>query len=97
MTIEVGLIIALIGLIVSVYFNITSASRAARNENKQDASCLTTVIVKLENIGSDVKEIKTDMSNLKTEIKSITERLVVVEQSTKSAHKRIDELGGASR
>jgi peptidoglycan hydrolase CwlO-like protein len=97
MTIEVGLVIALIGLIVSVYFNITSAGRAARNENKQDASCLTTVIVKLENIGSDVKEIKTDMSGLQSEMKNITERLVVVEESTKSAHKRIDEMGGAVR
>lgn len=97
MTIEVGLIIALIGLIVSVYFNITSASRAARNENKQDASCLTTVIVKLENIGADIKEIKTDMSGLQLELKNITERLVVVEQSAKSAHKRIDEMGGATR
>ena len=97
MTIEVGLVIALIGLIVSVYFNITAANRAARCENKEDAASLTTVIVKLENIGSDVKEIKTDMSSLQAEMKNVMERLVVVEQSTKSAHKRIDEMGGAAR
>lgn len=97
MTIEIGLVIALIGLIVSVYFNITSAGRAARTENKQDAACLTTVIVKLENIGSDIKEIKTDMSGMQAEVKNIIERLAVVEESTKSAHKRIDGMGGVSR
>lgn len=97
MTIEIGLVIALIGLAISLYYNMTSAARASRCENKQDASALTTVIVKLENIGSDVKEIKTDMSSLQVEMKNITERLVIVEQSTKSAHKRIDELGGAIR
>lgn len=97
MTIEIGLAIALIGLVVSIYFNITSASRAARCENKEDAASLTTVIVKLENIGADIKEIKTDMSGLQAEMKNVMERLVIVEQSTKSAHTRIDEMGGAAR
>lgn len=97
MTIEIGLVIALMGLVVSLYYNITSAARAARCENKEDVSSLTTVIVKLENIGADIKEIKTDMSGLQAEMKDVTQRLVIVEQSTKSAHKRLDELGGAAR
>jgi peptidoglycan hydrolase CwlO-like protein len=97
MTIEIGLVIALMGLVVSLYYNITAAARAARCENKEDASSLTTVIVKLENIGADIKEIKADMSGLQAEMKDVTQRLVIVEQSSKSAHKRLDELGGMAR
>lgn len=51
-----------------------------KKENRQEASQLTTVIVKLENIGNDVKEIKTDLREVKADIKKHSERLAIVEQ-----------------
>ena len=52
------------------------------------------MIVKLENIGDGVSEIKSDMKNVKGEVQELRERLVVVEQSAKSAHHRLDGLAG---
>ena len=50
----------------------------------------------MELVQSDLKEIKADFKaeirTLKSDLESIKERMVVVEQSTKSAHRRIDEL-----
>lgn len=51
-----------------------------KKNNQQEASQLTTVIVKLENIGNDVKEIKTDLREVKADLKNHSERLAIVEQ-----------------
>lgn len=64
-----------------------------RSGTKEGASEITTVIVKLESIQSTVTEIKSDVRGIKDDIKEIDHRLIIVEQSTKSAHKRIDEMG----
>ena len=53
---------------------------------------MTTVIVKLENIGTGITEIKSEMTNVKNDIKEDRERLIRVEDSAKQAHKRLDEL-----
>ena len=50
------------------------------------------MIVKLENIGDGVSEIKSDMKNVKGEVQELRERLVAVEQSAKSAHHRLDGI-----
>ena len=53
---------------------------------------MTTVIVKLESIGTGVSEIKSDMRNIKEDIVDLRERMIIVEQSVKSAHHRIDSI-----
>ena len=63
-----------------------------RSGAKEGTSEITTVIVKLENIQSTVTEIKSDVRGIKDDIKEIDHRLTIVEQSTKSAHKRIDGI-----
>lgn len=70
--------------------------RNQKKDSRDDGAQISEVLVKLEILGSDLKEIKADF---KTEVKAIRadmdnfkDRLVVVEQSTKSAHKRLDEL-----
>ena len=52
------------------------------------------LIVKLENIGNGVNEIKSDMRNMRNDIQDLRDRLIIVEQSTKSAHHRLDGLEG---
>ena len=50
----------------------------------------------MELVQSDLKEIKADfkaeIKGLKVDIEKVKERLVVVEQSAKSAHHRIDSI-----
>lgn len=90
MTIEVALLISGVSLAFALYQGITNIKRNRTQDDKQDASQLTTVIVKLENIGEGVNEIKSDMRNIKEDVQELRERVVAVEQSTKSAHHRID-------
>lgn len=50
------------------------------------------IIVKLETINENVKEVKSDMKDVKSDMERVKERLIIVEESTKAAHKRIDGL-----
>lgn len=100
-TITFTLLIAISGLIMSGITLVCNIRRAIKGEAKSDQMAMTTVAVKLENIQDNMKELKTDfssnMSDLKKDILSIRsdmnefrERIVAVEQSTKSAHHRMD-------
>lgn len=92
MTIEVALVISGLSLAFGIYQGVVSLKRGQRAEDKQDATQLTTVIVKLENISSGISEIKADMRNVKDEVRDLRDRIIKVEDSAKSAHRRIDEL-----
>ena len=81
--------------LVSVLSFLVAAFALARNlklDTKSDQTELTTVIVKLETINENIKDVKADMKDVKDDIDKIRERLIAVEQSVKSAHKRIDGL-----
>ena len=66
--------------------------RNLKGDTKQDAGQMMEIIVKLENINEGVKDIKSEVKDIRTDMDKTKERLVVVEQSLKSAHKRIDTL-----
>ena len=90
MRIEVALSISGVSVAFGVFSGIANMKRNAKNDTKLDASEMTTVIVKLENIGDGITEIKSEMKNVKDDMKESRERLVKVEESAKQAHKRID-------
>ena len=90
MTIEVALLISGVSLAFGVYSGISNLKRNQKQDDKNEASQLTTVIVKLENIGTGISEIKNEISNVKNEGKESRERIIKVEESAKQAHKRLD-------
>jgi peptidoglycan hydrolase CwlO-like protein len=90
LTIEVAFLISLIAVVFGVYSVTCNLKRAAKSDDKKEASDMTTVIVKLENIGEGISEIKAEMKNVKEDIKECRERLIKVEESSKQAHKRLD-------
>lgn len=94
MTVEVALLFSGISLACSIYFGIVTARRNKSKDDQEDATQLTTVIVKLENIGSICSEIKTELQAMKLDVKDHERRIVVVEERSKSAHKRIDDMKG---
>lgn len=53
---------------------------------------MTTVIVKLENIGKGVSDIKSEIASLKDDQKDDHDRLIKAETSLASAWKRINEI-----
>lgn len=92
MTIEVALLISVVSVVFGLYQGISNLKRNHKVDTKSDATELTTVIVKLENIGDGISEIKTEMRNVKDDMKEINERVIRVEESSKQAHKRIDGI-----
>ena len=52
------------------------------------------MIVKLENIGKDTSEIKADIKGVKSDVKKNTEQIIRLDESLKSAWKRINQLEG---
>jgi len=92
MTVEVALLISGVSVAFAIYAGITNMKRNQRNDTKNDATEMTTVIVKLENIGTGIAEIKSEMTNVKNDLKETRERIIKVEESTKQAHKRLDTL-----
>lgn len=92
MTIEIALLISAASLGFGIYQGVSNLKRNKATDDKKDATEMTTVIVKLESIGTGVTEIKSDMRNIREDIQDLRERVVVVEQSTKSAHHRIDSI-----
>jgi len=96
MTIEVALLISGVSVAFGIYQGVSNLRRNNRNDDKADASQLTTVIVKLENIGNDISEIKNDMRNVKDDMKDINIRLVKMEQQVKVLNKTVFKDGGSN-
>ncbi len=100
-TITITLLIAILGIITSAISLVVTLKKNIKTDTRQEAMAMTTVAVKLESLQDNMKDLKSDfstnMSDLKKDILSIRsdmnefrERIVAVEQSTKSAHHRID-------
>lgn len=87
MTIEIALLISAISLAFGIYSGVANLKRNSKNDTKTDTAQLTTVIVKLENIGNDISEIKNDLRDVKADVKDHGNRIVKLEQQVKVLNK----------
>lgn len=94
MKVEIMVLLTVASICASIYFGLTSYRRAQRRDDQKEASEATSMFIKMENIGNGVNEIKSDIKMIKDENKESRERLIIVEQSAKQAHKRIDKIEG---
>ena len=91
MTIEISLLLSGVSVAFAIFFGICSKQRNDTQEDaEQRATTDTMVMVKLENIADDLKDIKRESRENREEMKTLRERVVIVEQSLKSYHKRLD-------
>lgn len=84
--------VSILAGIAGMVFGLAALNRSRREDNKQDTAEMTKVLVKLENISDGVNEIKGELCNLKLDVKELRERVIITEQSSKQAHRRIDRL-----
>lgn len=77
-------LISVLSLLLAVY---TFLSR----NSKENTTELTTVIVKLENIGNGISDIKAEIANMKNDQKEDHDRLIQVESSLSSLWKQFNE------
>ena len=90
MSVELSILIPVVSVVFAIYAGVSNLKRNQSQDDKNTASQMTTVIVKLENIGNGIAEIKSEISNAKEDIKENRERIVKVEESAKQARKRLD-------
>lgn len=85
-------IISCVSIAVAVYFGTRNQHRADEAEVEKESTATATMMVKLESISDDIKEIKADNKLTQNEMKDFRERLVLSEQSIKSLYKRLDTV-----
>lgn len=94
MTVELSLLLSGISVAFAIFFGISSKNRNDRKDTEQEtedrAATHTLLMTKLENIADDVKDIKRDYRETREEVQNLRDRLIAVEQSLKSYHKRLD-------
>lgn len=94
MKVEVTILISALSLLIALIVAIVNIRNSNSTNDRQAATQITTLIVKLESIAEGINEIKSDMRNVKSDVQDLRERLVLVEHSANEAHHRIDTLMG---
>lgn len=96
MTVELSLLLSGVSVAFAIFFGISSKSRNERKDAEQQtedrAATHTMLITKLENIADDLKDIKRDYRETREEVQTLYGKVIAVEQSVKSCHKRLDGI-----
>ncbi len=87
-TITVGLLCTLIGALGTFL----TQKRNVKQDTKEETKSFTQVETKIDYISKGVDDIRIDIKSQDRKINDINERLIRVEESAKSAHKRIDNV-----
>ena len=97
MTIELGLLITILTAVIAVLGYLLNKRNQELNKHreiKKDATIEAEMRVTLSHISKGVEDIKVDIRSTKDQMNSFSRDLVRVEESVKSAHKRIDNMEG---
>lgn len=87
-TISIALICTILGVTISYLTFQRNKDNAIRAETKENAI----VAAKLDFISQGVNNIQIKMESQEGKMTEMNERLIRVEESTKSAHKRINDI-----
>lgn len=88
MTIELGVVIAISGLIISFLAYNLNKQKDTKSEIRQDAK----IEAQLDHIGKGVDSIRIDLKANEKQTAALSERVTRIEESSKQAHKRLDSL-----
>ena len=95
MNVDITVLVTLVGVVGTVsgiYFGFWKAKKDEQKSLKEDTVQDTVVATKLDYISKGVDDIRLDIKAQDKRISDVVERLIKVEESTKSAHHRIDSL-----
>ncbi len=92
MTIEIGVLIAVVGLAISFSTYMANRTKSVKTDGRESAE----VKAGLDYIRQGVDTIRIDLKANEKNIGILTERVTRVEESTKQAHKRIDNYDGGN-
>jgi peptidoglycan hydrolase CwlO-like protein len=86
----VSIAVSIISVAFAIIVGVANMKRNRTTDDKKEATEITTMIVKLENIGNDTKDIKNELRNIRIEVGDLRERVTIAEQTAKSLHRRVD-------
>lgn len=92
MTVEITIVLAAITLIFNIYTGISNMKRGDKKDAMNDGSQIASLNVKLDSISDGIREIKAEVTNIKKDVKEDHDLIIRIDESTKQAHKRIDEF-----
>jgi hypothetical protein len=90
----VGVISGIGGFALGFLGYLRTAKRDDNQDTKDEASNSTRVEIKLDYAISGINEIKSDIRDTKKDVGCLADRVTRVEESTKSAHHRLDNIEG---
>lgn len=85
-----GILCSVVGTILGVI----AALNYAKKDTKEETQCTTRLESKIDYAARGIDDIKLDNKEQSRQLNNMNDRLIVVEESTKSAHKRMDKLEG---
>lgn len=85
-------LISFLSLCFAVWLGMKGDKRTDTKDIEERAKENARINFKLDEISSTTKEIKRDVDGVMKDVKEQNERLIIVEQAVKSAHKRIDDF-----
>jgi peptidoglycan hydrolase CwlO-like protein len=88
MTVEIGIVIAILGLVVSYQAYQLNKTKDVKTDTQESAE----LKAELGYIRKGVDDIRIDLKANEKQMVALGERITRVEESSKQAHKRIDNL-----
>ena len=92
MEIGIPILCTILGVVISVATFYIARKKDVKQETQKDTERIVRIDGKLDTIKHNVDEIRLDNKDFSKTLSQLGERVTIVEQSTKSAHHRIDNL-----
>ena len=87
----IGTLFGIVGVVLALIFGVRSGRRDAKKDIREDAQNTGSVLSDLGYIKGGIDDLKTEFRELRRDQGDQAERIAHIEESTKQAHKRIDE------
>lgn len=88
----IAILISIVSVVFSIFFGMKNNKRTDTKDIEERVKQNTKINMKLDNINSTTQDIKSQLSSVRSDIQKNNDKLIVLEQSCKQAHKRIDEI-----
>ena len=92
MKIDITVLVGFLATVLSIWGILLKWKKDGVNQESQDTKEQTILSTKLDYISKSIDDIRVDLRANAKENADLKERLIKVEESTKSAHKRLNEL-----
>lgn len=86
-----GGILGAVGVVASIILGTTAYRRTHKQDIASNASAEATLQVDITFIKEGINDIKTEQHDMASNLSRLSERVTRVEESVKSAHKRLDQ------